>query len=268
VANTDNKKSFNKDSVFGTLLVAFLVCLVCAIVVSSAAVALKPAQDANIERDRQMNILAAAGLLDPSRSVEEQFADVQTKVIDLRTGQYTDAVDTQTYNHLKAAKTVGELSSGFDELGADDIAKIGRRENYSVVYLIDDENGNLDKVILPIRGYGLWSTMQGFVALEEDMTTVAGIGFFAHGETPGLGGEIDNPNWKASWVGKQVYKSGELNIQVIKGAVIPGTANEAYEVDGLAGATLTTKGVDNLVKFWLGENGFESFLANLKAGRA
>ena len=205
-SNNQNSKGFNKDSVFGTVLVAFSVCLVCAIVVSSAAVALKPAQDANIERDRQKNILAAAGLLDPNRSIEEQFATVQTRVVDLRTGEYTDAVDTATYDHLKAAKTVGELSSGFDELGADDIARIGRRENYSVVYLIDDEKGHLDKIILPIRGYGLWSTLQGFVALEEDMTTVAGIGFFAHAETPGLGGEVDNPVWKASWIGKQVYK--------------------------------------------------------------
>lgn len=263
----NSSKGFNKDSVFGTLLIAFLVCLICAIVVSSAAVALKPAQDANIERDRQMNILAAAGLLDPSKSVEEQFAEVQTKVIDLRTGQYTDAVDAATYNHLKAAKTSGDLSSSFSDLGVDDIAKIGRRENYSVVYLIDDANGNLDKVILPIRGYGLWSTLQGFVALEEDMSTVAGIGFFAHGETPGLGGEVDNPAWKALWPGKQVYQSGELSISVIKGAVVAGSANENSRIDGLAGATLTTRGVDNLIKFWLGENGFESFLANLKAGR-
>ena len=82
---------FNKDSVSGTLIVAFLVCLVCAIVVSSAAVALKPLQEANIERDRQKNILAAAGLLDPNLSIEEQFATVQTRVVDLRTGTYTDA---------------------------------------------------------------------------------------------------------------------------------------------------------------------------------
>lgn len=262
------KKSFNKDSVGGTLFVAFLVCLVCAIVVSSAAVALKPAQDANIERDRQRNILAAAGLLDPDLSVEEQFAAVQTRVVDLRTGSYTDAVDATTYDHLKAAKTVSELSSSFDELGTDDLAKIGRRENYSVVYLIDDDNGDLDKVILPIRGYGLWSTMQGFVALEEDLTTVAGIGFFAHGETPGLGGEIDNADWKASWTGKQIYRDGEVSLSVIKGAVIPGSSDENYQIDGLAGATLTTKGVDNLVKFWLGEQGFAQYLEKLSAGEA
>lgn len=259
---------FKKDSVFGTILVAFGVCLVCAIVVSTAAVALKPAQEANIERDRQMNILAAAGLLQENLSIEEQFEAVQTRVVDLRTGMFSDDVDPESYNHLQAAKSTGELSSSFQEIGTEDMAKIGRRENYSVVYLIDDDSGNLDKVILPIRGYGLWSTMQGFIALEEDMTTVAGIGFFAHGETPGLGGEIDNPNWKQKWEGKQVYDSGELAIDVIKGAVGSNAPEAEHKVDGLAGATLTTKGVDNLVKFWLGEFGFKEFLNNLKAGRA
>jgi len=261
------KKKFNKNSVFGTVLVAFSVCLVCAIVVSTAAVALKPMQQTNIERDRQSNILAAAGLLQEGVSVEEQFESVQTRVVDLRTGQYTDEVDPASYDHLRAAKTQGEISSSFDELGIRDIAQIGRRENYSVVYLINDDNGDLDKVILPIRGYGLWSTMQGFLALEEDMITVAGIGFFAHKETPGLGGEIDNPNWKQNWVGKELYESGELALEVIKGSVDPGAANAEHRVDGLAGATLTTRGVDNLIQFWLGEYGFKDFLNNLKEGR-
>jgi len=210
VANSStNKKGFDKDSVFGTLVIAFLVCLVCAVIVSGAAVALRPAQAANIERDRQMNILSAAGLYDENRSVEEQFASVATKVVDLRTGQYSDEVTAENYDHLKAAK-LGEMSSSFSELGTDDIAKIGRRENYSLVYLINDERGRLDKIILPVRGYGLWSTMQGFIALEEDATTVAGIGFFAHGETPGLGGEIDNPAWKSIWPGKQIYAGDEV----------------------------------------------------------
>jgi len=259
---------FNKDSVIGTILVAFSVCLACAIVVSAAAVSLKPAQEANIERDRQMNILAAAGLLQEGISVEEQFEAVETRVVDLRTGTFSDDVDPDSYNHLQAAKSTGELSSGFDELGTDDIAQIGRRENYSVVYLTYDENDNLDKVILPVRGYGLWSTMQGFLALEEDMSTVAGIGFFDHGETPGLGGEIDNPNWKQKWEKKQIYDSGDLAFEVIKGSVDPNASDAEHRVDGLAGATLTTRGVDNLIQFWLGEYGFKDFLNNLKEGSA
>ena len=258
----------NKDSVAGTLLVAFLVCLVCAIFVASAAVSLKPLQDANIEQDRQKNILAAAGLLDDSVDLETQFAAVTTKVVDLRTGKFTDEVDPITYNHLAAAKS-GDPALGqtFSELGAEDLAKISARENFSVVYIIQGAN-SIDKIILPIRGYGLWSTMQGFIALEGDLNTVAGLGFFAHAETPGLGGEIDNPTWKKIWIGKEVYDQGEVALSVIKGAITPAMTDLEYKVDGLSGATLTSRGVHNLIQFWMGDMGFAPFLKNLKAGDA
>ena len=68
------------------------------------------------------------------------------------------------------------------------MAKILRRSDHALVYLVNDEAGDLDKVILPIHGYGLWSTLYGFVALESDANTIAGLGFYEHGETPGLGG--------------------------------------------------------------------------------
>ena len=133
---------------------------------------------------------------------------------------------------------------------------------------MEDPQGDIDKIILPIRGYGLWSTLYGFIALEADGNTVAGLGFYEHGETPGLGGEVDNPRWKAVWPGKQVYRDGEVAIALIKGAVDTSSANAPWQVDGLAGATLTARGVTNLVQFWLGENGFEPFLNNLKSGEA
>lgn len=257
----------SNETVGKTLVVAFSVCLVCAIVVSTAAVALRPLQAANIESDKQTNILAAAGLLDDSMTVADQFASVQVRAIDLDTGRYTDAIDPSTWDYLKAAKDP-QISSSFEELGTADIAKIGRRENYAVVYLLEDESGQLDKVILPVRGYGLWSTLQGFLALEEDLNTVAGIGFFAHTETPGLGGEVDNPEWKAKWVNKEAFADGELALQVIKGALAAGAPDMEHTIDGLSGATLTTVGVDNLIKFWLGENGYRPFLDNLKSGEA
>ena len=260
--------SDNKNSVGRTLLVAFFVCLACAIVVSTAAVLLQPVQDINNERYRQQNILSAAGLLQEDVPLEEQFSRVQTRVVDLRTGQFTDAVDPASYDNLRAARTMdSDLSSSFAELGIEDQAKIGRRENYAVVYLVE-EAGQLDKIILPIRGYGLWSTLYGFIALEADATTVAGIGFYQHGETPGLGGEIDNPNWKALWHDKQVYDDGELAIEVVKGAVDPNAPQAEHRVDGLSGATLTTRGVSNLVQFWLGEYGYQPFLENLRRGEA
>lgn len=255
----------SNESVGKTLVVAFSVCLACAIVVSSAAVALRPLQNANVEIDKQTNILAAAGLLDESTSVAEQFASVQVRAINLQTGRYTDDIDPSSYDYLKAAKDPS-LSSSFADLGSTDIAKLGRREDYAVVYLLEDDQGQLDKVILPVRGYGLWSTMQGFLALEEDLSTVAGIGFFAHGETPGLGGEIDNPSWKAQWVNKEAFEDGELVLEVIKGSLPDSAPGAEHTIDGLSGATLTTAGVDNMIEFWLGENGYRPFLDNLAAG--
>ena len=135
-------------------------------------------------------------------------------------------------------------------------------------YFAEDAGGDIDKIILPIRGYGLWSTLYGFIALESDGNTVAGLGFYEHAETPGLGGEVDNPRWKASWPGKQVYRDGDVTIGLIKGSVDPASADATWQIDGLAGATLTARGVTNLVQFWLGKNGFEPFLNNLQSGEA
>lgn len=250
-----------KDTVNKTIMVALGLCIVCSLIVSTAAVKLKDKQNENKEIDRQSNILAAAGLLDDSRSVKEQFQQVEVKLVDLRTGKYTRELDPNSYDQAKAAKD-SSLSQALNS--SEDIARISRRENYSLVYLVK-KDGELDKVVLPIRGSGLWSTLYGFVALERDANTVVGLGFYQHGETPGLGGEVDNPRWKALWPGKQVYRNGDVAIHLVKGSAAPGAVND---VDGLSGATLTSTGVTNLVQFWLGENGFKSYLNNLKAGEA
>ena len=98
---------------------------------------------------------------------------------------------------------------------------------------------------------------------------MAGIGFHDHAETPGLGGEVDNPRWKSLWHGKKVYgEDGQLTLRVIKGQVDTSRAESTYQVDGLAGATLTSRGVHNLIQYWLGEQGFSPFLANLRSGEA
>jgi Na+-transporting NADH:ubiquinone oxidoreductase subunit C len=126
------------------------------------------------------------------------------------------------------------------------------------------ENDEIQSLILPIEGKGLWSTLYGFIALAPDTTTIQGITFYEHGETPGLGGEVDNPSWKALWVGRKAYDGDfEPAIEVIKG--VAGSASEdPYRVDGLSGSTLTSRGVTNLVQFWLGENGFDPYLEGLR----
>jgi len=258
----------HKESTGRTLLVAFLVCLVCSVFVASAAVALKPVQVQNSLLDKQRSILSIAGLGQPgmsAREVRDLFTSrITARIVDLQTGRFSDAEDPASYDPLKAARDP-QLSDPVAP--QDDFASIRRRERYTTIYLVED-GGNVQTVILPVRGYGLWSTLYGFMALRGDLNTVAGFGFYQHGETPGLGGEIDNPKWTALWPGKNVYDDGQVALHVIKGAVDPAGARAVYQVDGIAGATLTSKGVDNLVQYWLGSEGFGPFLANLRKGEA
>ncbi|WP_136679179.1 Na(+)-translocating NADH-quinone reductase subunit C [Neptunomonas sp. XY-337] len=256
--------SANNDTIGKTITVTVLLCVICSVVVSAAAVLLKPQQEANKLLDKRTNILAAAGLLDPSKSVDESFEQITTKVVDLETGKYTDVVDPQTYDARKAAKDP-QLSEALPR--DKDIASIKRQANYQTIYLVEKE-GKIEKVILPVHGYGLWSTLYGFLALEGDLNTVVGLGFYSHAETPGLGGEVDNPIWKAQWPGKKVYDEGSTApvLGLVKGKVDPSSPNAEHQIDGLAGATLTSNGVTRLIEFWMGENGYAPFLANLKAG--
>jgi len=256
----------NNDSFKKTIIVTVLLCLVCSIVVSAAAVLLRPAQTANKALDFKRNILAAADLQEEGKSVEEIFSEkVISRVVDLDTGKFTEAVDPVTFDQRRAAKDTA-LSTSLSD--GEDIAKISRRENYSVVYLIEDQ-GELQKIILPVKGYGLWSTLYGFLALEADANTVAGLVFYEHAETPGLGGEVDNPNWRALWPGKEIYgPNGNVAITVIKGTVDTNSNQAVNQVDGLSGATLTARGVNNLLHFWLGDKGYKNFLTNLTNGEA
>ncbi|MEH6569792.1 MAG: Na(+)-translocating NADH-quinone reductase subunit C [Halioglobus sp.] len=255
----------SNDGTSKTLFVAFALCIVCSVIVSTAAVLLKPAQEANKTLDRKRNILAAAGMLDESMGVEEQFSKVSSRIVDLRNGKFSDAHDPEKFDQRKAAKD----PAASEKLSAEaDIAKIARRENYAIVYLVGADEGGFDKIILPIHGAGLWSTLYGFIALESDGNTVAGLGFYEHGETPGLGGEVDNPRWKALWPGKEVYRDGAAAIGLIKGSVNTDSADAPWQIDGLSGATLTSRGVSNLVQFWLGDSGFSLFLQNLNSGEA
>ncbi|SFG42002.1 Na(+)-translocating NADH-quinone reductase subunit C [Neptunomonas qingdaonensis] len=256
--------SANNDTIGKTITVTVLLCVVCSVIVSAAAVLLKPQQIANKELDRKTNILAAAGLMDSSKTVEELFSQITTKVIDLETGKFTDEVNVATFDARKASKDPA-LSNALDRKV--DIASIKRQAKYQTVYLVETD-GKLQKVILPVHGYGLWSTLYGFLALEGDLNTVVGLGFYSHAETPGLGGEVDNPLWKSQWPGKKVYADGAMEplLGVVKGKVDPASVNAVYQIDGLSGATLTSNGVSNMVKFWMGKNGYAPFLSNLKAG--
>ena len=247
------------DSVGKTVFIAVSLCLVASMIVSAVSVALRPMQEQNKLKDKQANVLQVAGLYEDGMDVIEGFSVFEPQVLELATGTFTDQFDPATFDD-RAAAADPELSARL----TDDPAGIGRQAKFVTVYLLRNNDGSLDKVILPIHGYGLWSTLYGFIALEENGNDIFGLQFYEHAETPGLGAEVDNPRWKALWNGKKLAdESGELQISVTK--AVP-AAGADYHIDALAGATLTTVGVHNLVNFWMGETGYQPFLDNLKAG--
>ncbi|SHI11342.1 Na(+)-translocating NADH-quinone reductase subunit C [Ferrimonas marina] len=251
----------SNDTFGKTLGVVVGLCLVCSLVVSGAAVALKPQQKLNKERDTQRYVLEAAGLLDKAAGkVPETFDKyIDARVIDFDSGEFNSALDARSFDAALAAR-----DSKNSIKPSNDIASIGRRANSGVVYLVRDEAGGLDSVILPVHGYGLWSTMYAFLALEPDMNTVKALVYYDQGETPGLGAEVENPRWKAQWVGKQLFDdNGELAIRVVKGGADPA---DIHGVDGLSGATLTSNGVNNSLEYWLGDEGFAAFIDKVREG--
>ena len=271
-ANSPGGPQPNKDSMKNIIVVSLMVCLACSIVVSSAAVFLKPQRVANKELDRNKNILEAAGLYVKAEATGNEdipglFSNFEIRMVDLEEKRILSTLevddlglDIASYDQKKAAKDP-MLSKALSN--EEDIASISRRAKYSVIYILR-ENDKVKKVVLPVHGYGLWSTLYGFMALEADMNTVAGLTFYEHGETAGLGGEVDNPRWKAHWNGKTIYREGDVALKVIKGAVNPSSANAAYEIDGLSGATLTSRGVEKLVAYWMGDQGFGPILKEIK----
>ncbi|PID46218.1 MAG: Na(+)-translocating NADH-quinone reductase subunit C [Proteobacteria bacterium] len=250
------------DSKKKTIFIALATCLMCSVLVSVAAVVLKPMQEANKTFDKKRNILQIAGLMEEGKSVEELFKKIEPRVVDIATGEYVSDVDATTYDQRKASNDPTQNVLINPE---DDIAGIKRRAKYASVYLVKDGD-KVKSYILPIKGYGLWSTLYGFLALEADAKTVVGLGYYEHAETPGLGGEVDNPGWKAKWIGKQVYgDDNQVLIDVVKGAVDPSSKAAITQVDGLSGATLTSRGVENMLHFWLSEQGFAPYLNKVRA---
>ena len=256
-----------QHSVGYTILFAGLICVVCAVLVSSSAVSLNQLQQTNAALDKRKNVLLAAGLAEPSETldaaqVRERFQVVEPVVIDMQSGMMVPDIDASTFNQRKARN---DLDSS--RPAPSNNARISRLPNHAVVYQVFNKSRKLQMVVLPIEGYGLWSTLYGFLSLDADTRTVRGLTYYQHSETPGLGGEVDNPRWKARWPGRIAFDStGEVAIEVIKGHAGP-PEDDPHRVDGLAGATITSRGVTNMLRFWLGENGFGPYLKKLRDSR-
>ncbi len=269
--------ALSNNSLEKTIAIAVALCLVCAVLVSLAAVALKPLQINNKELDMKQNILDVAGLLEEGRDIDAAFAEkIEAKIVDLETGDYVENINAADYDQRKAAKDPAQsVAIPKDK----DIAHIRIKAKYAKVFLVK-EAGTIKSIILPINGYGLWSTLYGFLSVDADGQTVQSINFYDQAETPGLGGEVVNPNWRALWKGKKIYAEtdqpslekgliteadiGEPALSLIKGVVDNSKPGSQYQVDGLAGATLTSTGVTNLIRYWTSKEGFAPYLSKVR----
>lgn len=249
------------------VLFAAAVCGVCSIFVAISAVALKERQEENKLLDVQSKVLVLAGLMGDDESlsgveIKQRFADNVTPfVVDMTSGSYAEDVDASTYDQSEAA-----VDPDKSREAPPNLAKVRRVPTYGKIYQVEKE-GEFDALILPIEGYGLWGTLYGFISLGADARTIQGITFYQHKETPGLGGEVDSPRWKALWPGRRAFDDQwDVAIAVKKGVAGP-PAEDPYRVDGLSGATITSRGVTNLLAFWLGSDGFGSYLQQFRAER-
>ncbi|MDP2100701.1 MAG: Na(+)-translocating NADH-quinone reductase subunit C [Methylobacter sp.] len=264
----DKILALGNDSLEKTIAIAVALCLVCAVLVSFSAVALKPLQVHNKELDMKQNILDVAGLLQEGSDIDSAFSEkIEAKIVDLETGDYVEDMNADEYDQRKAAKDPA-LSVAIPK--DKDIAHIRVKAKYAKVFLVK-EDGAIKSIILPVNGYGLWSTLYGFLSVDPDGQTVQSINFYDQAETPGLGGEVVNPTWRALWKGKKVYAeteqaalSEEPALSLIKGVVDSAKPGSQHQVDGLAGATLTSTGVTNLVKYWMSKEGFAPYLAKVR----
>ena len=258
---SNNKETFGKTVGF-----VFAVCVVCAALVSVAAVQLKPLQTANKLLDKQTKILETAGLLKAgmgSKDIVSLYNErVEARMIDLDSGNFIEG-NPDLFDERRNSRDVTK-----SEKPKDDIAGINRRSHDAVIYLVRSESKDIETVIFPIVGSGLWDLMYAYVGVEADLNTIRAVVYSAEmKETPGLGAEVLNPVWKALWPGKKIFDDENvMRVELVKGGVKPGNPYEAYQVDGLSGATLTAKGVTNTFKFWFGDEGYEPFIAKYRDG--
>ena len=253
-----------------TILFAAAVCVVCALVVSLAAVGLASRQEENARLYRQKNVLLAAGLLapddQPSKAELLRIFDenIDVGLIDLATGAKVEpkGIDPRSYDPRKVRNDPA-MSHAAPPNGAG----LLRLPNTGVVYYVKGPKG-VEQVVLPIEGGGMWGMLSGFIALDRDGNTVRGLTFYEQKETPGLGGEIANPKWQALWRGRKAYDAGFApKLAVIKGTAGPAD-KDPHRVDGLSGATITGNAVSRLVAFWFSDKGYGPYLKRFREGAA
>ncbi|SHG89061.1 Na+-translocating NADH-quinone reductase subunit C [Marivita hallyeonensis] len=245
------------ESRLKTVVMAFLVSAICAALVSGATVVLRPIQTANRAAEEQARIAALVeGIPGMAAILEQSGGTLSTVVIDLARGRAAADVTPATLDAALADPgNWTRLEPG------QDLAGLGQRPNFAQIYLLRDGD-QVSVVLLPLSGQGYGGRIDAILALRGDMNTIAGLTVTQHSETPGLGARIEESSWQASFPGTELRDdSGEIRFRVERGP-----ASGVHEVDGITGATRTGRGVTQMVRFWLGPDGYGPLIDAIARG--
>ena len=222
----------NTNSNSYTIIYAAVMVVIVAFLLAFVSSSLKSIQNANIENDTKKQILSAINVTDV-KDADAEFAKYEVK-------------DMLVQADGTLAAYEGEFNTSFKG----EIAE-------NRLHVFECKVDGATKYILPIYGAGLWGPIWGYVALNDDKDTVFGVYFNHAGETPGLGAEITTPKFQAPFVGKKVLENDEVGLSVVKAGKV---AKPDYEVDGISGGTITSQGVDAMLKDCL--KLYKPFLSN------
>ncbi len=220
----------NKESNSYTLIYASILVVVVAVALAFISQSLRPQQAKNESIDKMQQILNSVNIRTSSVDAENKYREL--------------VVDSYVVNN-KGEKTEG---NAFETELADELNKPENERRYPVYEAMIDGK---KKYILVMRGAGLWGPIWGYMALNDDKNTVYGASFGHAGETPGLGAEIEKPEFGKEFVGKKFFNSENkfVSIAIVKpGKTAPG---QDY-VDGISGGTITSQGVNAMLQSSIG----------------
>ncbi len=237
-------------SAASTLLFAAVVCLACSLVVTGSRVLLRSRQLANSEQHRQRNVLVAAGLAEADErlsatAINERFAPITALVWDTVERRLVDGLDRDQVQLRPQMVPAPDGAPGLREM-----------PRHLVLYRLPPTDDQATRYVLPVWGRGLWSMLYAYLTIDTD-GVIHGVSFYEQQETPGLGGEISNPRWAATWEGVRAYDDDGTVIFSLVGSTASGPERQVMT---LTGATLTSRGVNALVRYWLGPLGYRRLL--------
>lgn len=257
--------ALKKDSVMGTMVFIVTLSLLCSFMITGTAELLKERKLVKKRDELKRYVLMAA---DVDISGDKDFRAIFEKsvtpiLIDIESGaiEPKERIEVMDFDERMAA-----INPEKSRKPKKDTARIRSRADEVRVFKVFDDQGQLSSVVMPIYGKGLWSIIYGYVALKPDFNTIENIVIYEHGETPGIGDFLNDPEWTDKFRDKLVFdEAGKVALKVVKGGAKEG---DVSGVDAVSGATMTGRGVQRSIQFWFGEEGFKTFLDKLKASEA